>query len=100
MLRDRIGERLPVAGRAVKIHLGDDESPGGKHLIVPPRTPAVGPGTLWAAMDEVDERIFSGRVERRRFLYPAEDRVALCADEAELLERRQIERGDGGIGLV
>src|SRR6266487_5130440 len=105
MLRDRVGELLAVAGGAVEVHLRDDEGAppppaGGEHLIVPARTPAVGPRALRAAVNEIDERILSRGVEAGRLLGPAEHGVAECADEAELLERRQVERREGGVVVM
>src|SRR6266511_322248 len=102
MLRDRVGELLAVARRAVEVHLGNDESRSAacKHLIVPARTPAVGPRPLRAAVNEIDQRILPGGIEARRLLRPAEHRVAERADETELLERRQIQRRESGVVVM
>src|SRR6266516_6159366 len=102
MLGDRVGELLAVAGRTVEVHLGEDEAapPGGEHLVIPPRTPAVGPRTLRAAVNQIDERILARGVEARRLLGPTENRVAQCADEPEFLERRKVERREGGIVVM
>src|SRR4029077_16861860 len=89
-----------VARRTVEVHLGDDEATGREHLVIPPRTPAIGPRPLGAAVNQIDERIFFRRVEARRLLRPPEHRIAQRADEAELLERRQIERRERGVVVM
>ena len=97
---DRVGELLPVPGRAVEVDRSDDVAARREQLVVPAAAPVVGPGALGAAVNQVDDGILLRRIERRRFLDPTEHRIALGAHEAVLGQRRQVEAGERGIVLV
>ena len=86
----------PAAGRAVEIHHRHHVTPRREQVVVPPRAPGIEPGALGAAVHQVGQRVFPGRIEARRLEQPGMHRVAQRTHEAEALERRQVEAGQRG----
>ncbi len=94
VLRDGIGEVLPIARRAMEVHGRHDVAARREHLIVPARAPGIGPRALRATVDQIDDVVLLGRIEGRRLEGPPEHRVALGAHKAVFVERPQVELGE------
>ena len=87
---DRVRELLAVSARPVEIHTTDDIPLGGPQLEIPAKAPVVGDAAVRAAVHDLHEWPFLGRVEVRRVDDPLLDVLVagslegLALDLAEL----------------
>ena len=96
---DGVGERLSVAGRTVEIDHHHCVSGRGVDLRVPAIGPALGPGRLGPAVDQIDGRIGPALDIADGFEHPAAHVLAVPAGEGEGLGLGQVQRRHG-LGVV
>ena len=87
---DVIHEFLPVAGGASRIRHDHYIARGREHLRIPAIGPGVAPEALRSAVDQQQNRIFSGGIEVGRPHQKTLHLGFLRAIHPELLERRQL----------
>ena len=90
---DGVGEGLAVAGRAVEIDHDHGVSGRGVDLRVPAIGPALGPGRLGPAVDQIDGRIGPALDIADRLEHPALHELVVPAREVETFGVGQVQRG-------
>src|SRR5262249_35727841 len=91
IVADGVGERLPVAGRAVEVDERRDIAVAGVDLWVPTVVEVIGHRALRPAMDDVGERVLLLRIEADWLDAVAVHLVAERARKTELLVRAELD---------
>ncbi len=96
---DGVGEGLAVTRRAMEVDHHHRIARRCIDLRIPAVGPALGPGRLGPAVDQIDGRILAALDEARGFEHPAVRRLVVPAGEADLLGTRQVDAGQQ-LGVV
>ncbi len=99
MVIDGVGEGLTVARRAVEVDHDHRIARRRIDLGVPAVGPALGPGRLGPAVDQIDDRIFAALDEACGLEHPAVRRLVVPTGETDLLRARQVDAGQQ-LGVV